>query len=133
VALLVIWVLFSKKAPEVMSSKQHSYSVDYWALGVIIYELMMGKRPYAGINRKEYKERLLSNNVQLKECPWSDEAKDIINRLLQRKEEERLGHRDSSEVRSHPWFKSINWNDLENMRLTAPFVPNSVYIGNLDR
>jgi ribosomal protein S6 kinase beta len=86
----------------------------------------MGKRPYAGINRKEYKERLLSSNVKVNECPWSDEAKEIVNRLLQRKEEDRLGYRDNNEVKSHPWFKSINWNELESMRMTAPFIPVSV-------
>ncbi len=130
--LLDIWVGCFNIAPEVVNAKQHSYAVDYWALGVIIYELMMGKRPYSGTNRKEYKEKLLSTNVQVKECPWSDEAKDIINLLLQRKEENRLGSRDNIEVRSHPWFKSIMWNDLENMRISAAFSPNSVIQFNLD-
>ena len=89
---------------------------------------MMGKRPYAGINRKDYKERLLSTQVLVTECPqgWSEDAKDIVNKFLARKEEERLGSRDIKVIKSHPWFRDINWNELENLRVQAPYIPISV-------
>jgi len=89
---------------------------------------MMGKRPYPGVNRKDYKERLLSTQVLVTECPqgWSDNAKDIINKFLARKEEERLGSRDTKGIKTHPWFSDINWNDLENQRSQAPYIPTSV-------
>jgi serine/threonine protein kinase len=120
------------KAPEVICATQHGFAADYWALGVIIYELMMGKRPYAGINRKEYKERLLSTLVQVsrdeKPNDWSEEARDIINNLLQRKEHMRLGHKGAQSVKDHPWFKDIDWDKLIQHKITPPFIPTSVFI-----
>ena len=112
-----------------MNSKQHGFAVDYWALGVILYELMFEKRPYAGIYRKEYKDRLCNSCVQIKhgEQPdgWSSESVDIINGLLQRKEELRLGAKDINNIKSHPWFNDIDWESLLNHKLTAPFIPVS--------
>jgi len=50
-------------APEVMCRQNHSFVVDYYAMGVITYELMMGKRPYAGRNRKEIRDQILSKQT----------------------------------------------------------------------
>lgn len=47
-------------APEVMCRQNHSYSVDYFAVGVIVYEFMLGKRPYVGRNRREIRDSILS-------------------------------------------------------------------------
>lgn len=72
-------------APEVMSRKEHSYAVDYFALGVIAYEFMLGRRPYLGKDRKEIKENMLSKQAQVRidELPykWSPHAIDFINRV----------------------------------------------------
>ena len=53
-------------APEVVNGRPHGLVVDFWALGIIIYELMNGRRPYNGVHRKEYKENLATNEVQIK-------------------------------------------------------------------
>ena len=93
---------------------------------------MLGRRPYQGTTRSEYKERILARGVTLKpeEKPnnWSDEASDLINKLLQRKEELRLGYKSPQEVKDHPWFKTINCEDLLYKKLPAAFVPNYVNI-----
>ena len=114
-------------APEVMCGQNHTIAVDYFALGVIGYELMKGVRPYLGRNRKEIKEKLLARQVQVKlnEIPqgWSVESADFINRLLQRKPANRLGLQGATEVKEHPWFKYYPWKDLYLGKLQAPFVP----------
>jgi serine/threonine protein kinase len=73
-------------APEVMNRKEHSFGVDYFALGVIAYEFMLGRRPYLGKDRKEIKENMLSKQAQVRidELPykWSPHAIDFINRVL---------------------------------------------------
>jgi serine/threonine protein kinase len=73
-------------APEVMCAQNHSYGVDYFALGVITYEFMLGLRPYLGRSRKEIKEMILAKQVQVKhsEIPqgWSNEAALFINSVL---------------------------------------------------
>ena len=72
-------------APEVMCRQNHSFAVDFFALGVIGYEFMMGRRPYIGRSRKEIRDQILAKQVQIKrsEVPegWSLEATDFINRV----------------------------------------------------
>ncbi len=72
-------------APEVMCRQDHSFGVDMYAVGVIAYELMLGRRPYNGRNRKEIRDGILSKQVLVRneEIPhgWSYEAQDFINKV----------------------------------------------------
>ena len=117
-------------APEVINAQQHGFSVDYFALGVIIHELMLGKRPFPGIVRKEYKESIMHMNpcVKSKNLPqgWSNEVCDIINSLINGKEDQRLGKNGAKSVKCHPWFADINWDDVSNRTMRSPFVPQNV-------
>ncbi len=119
-------------APEVINGQQHGFAVDYFALGIILHELMLGKRPYPGIVRKDYKESLIHLNpiVKSKNVPsgWSEVVADLINGLIMRKEEQRFGKNGSKIVKSHPWFSDINWDDLMNKKIKAPFSPQNVSI-----
>lgn len=76
-------------APEVMCKQNHGVSVDYYAIGIIAYECMMGRRPYNGRGRKEIRDNILSKQIKInpKEIPegWSKEAVDFINGLIKRK------------------------------------------------
>ena len=114
-------------APEVMKGKNHTGSVDYFAVGVITYELMMGKRPYIGKNRKEIKEQMMSKQiyVDLDMIPsgWSEEAADFINKLMIRKDEKRLGFYNELEIQNHPWFCDVNFEKLVKKELISPFLP----------
>lgn len=115
-------------APEVMCRQNHGVAVDYFAMGVMAYEFMMGRRPYQGRSRKEIRDQILAKQVQIKkhEVPegWSLEAADFVNRLIQRKPANRLGVNGPSEIRSHPWIKDYPWEKLNNQELEAPFIPN---------
>ena len=118
-------------APEVMKAKNHSFSVDFFAVGVIGYEFMLGKRPYYGKNRKEIKEQMLAKQVAITEETiahgWSSESMDFINLLLQRKPTSRLGSKDgprgAEELMKHLWLKYYPWNELKTKTLSAPFIP----------
>ncbi|CAD8050516.1 unnamed protein product [Paramecium sonneborni] len=116
-------------APEVMCRQNHTYAVDYFALGVIAYEFMLGRRPYLGRSRQEIRDQIIAKQVQIKktEIPddWSLDAADFINKLLQRKPQNRLGFSGSQEIRDHPWFSQFPWNKLQNKSLTPPFIPNA--------
>jgi len=114
-------------APEAIINKPHDFCVDYFALGVIIYELMMGERPYHGDNRKEIKENMFTYEIKLenKDLPknWKDEnILDIINNLLKRKRTKRLGSKGCSEIKNHPWFKDVQWEQIENCTINSPFI-----------
>ena len=114
-------------SPEVMKRGNHSFPTDYFAIGVIGYEFMIGKRPYHGRSRKEIKELMLTKQAKIvKEniVPgWSQESVDFINHLLMRKPDERLGRGGIKELIEHPWLKFYPWKQLENKSLLAPFIP----------
>ncbi|CAD8087136.1 unnamed protein product [Paramecium sonneborni] len=112
-------------APEVMFRQNHSFGVDHFALGVMAYEFMMGKRPYLGKTRKDIRDAIIAKQVSLKkhEIPqnWSWEAADFINQLLQRKPQSRLGFGGIEEIQTHPWFSGFPWKGLNEKQLPSPF------------
>ena len=114
-------------APEVMKGMNHTGSVDFFAVGVITYELMMGQRPYIGKNRKEIKEQMMNKQIYIdKEMipfGYSEECADFINRLIIRKDVKRFGYNNDLEIKSHPWFNDIDFEELVKKNLNAPFVP----------
>ena len=116
-------------SPEVLCGQNHTISVDYFAVGVMGYEFMMGVRPYLGANRKEIKEKVMAKQAMIHRKDikngWGSEAGDFINKLVQRKPGKRLGAHGISEVKNHIWFKNYNWNDLYNKKLIAPFIPSN--------
>ena len=116
-------------APEVMKGRNHSFPVDFFAIGVIGYEFMLGTRPYCGKNRKEIKEQMISRAVVINEdniAPgWSQESADFINKLLERKENKRLGCKEGAkELMRHHWLKYYPWDELKSKTLLAPFIPD---------
>ena len=115
-------------APEVILVQNHSFPSDFFALGVIGYEFMLGYRPYLGRSRKEIKELIIYKQAKLNEAEipytWSNEAADFINKLLKRKPNKRLGYNGINELKSHIWMRDINWNALKRKELVAPFLPN---------
>ena len=82
-------------APEVMVRRPHSFTADFFALGVIAHEFMLGRRPYLGANRREIKEQILARQaaVRVDQLPfkWSPFSLDFVNKLLLRNPERRLG------------------------------------------
>jgi serine/threonine protein kinase len=112
-------------APEVMMRKPHSFAVDYFAVGVMAYELMLGVRPYLGANRKEIKEQIIAKQaaVKLDQLPfrWSVHALDFVNRLLLRNPHERLGANGIQEIKQHPWLADVDWEKMAQKRIKAPF------------
>ena len=115
-------------APEVLFGKNHTTVADYFAVGVMCYEFMKGVKPYVGRNRKEIKEKIQEKEIKVEKRNlkkgWSLEAADFINQLLQRQPNRRLGYKGGiSELKKHPWLKTIDWKELYNGKLTSPFIP----------
>ncbi len=115
-------------APEVILIQNHSFCSDFFALGVIGYEFMLGYRPYLGRSRKEIKQLIISKQAKLNEedIPetWDMNAMDFINKLLIRKPQKRLGYNGVKELKSHPWMKEIDWEKLKMKKIEPSFIPN---------
>lgn len=116
-------------APEVLCGQPHSFAVDFFALGIIAFELMFGRRPYRGKNRKEFKQNILSHQVIIKDKQipngWSKEAASFINELIQRKVDKRLGCNGINEVIHHSWLRNFDWNNVKNKLMHSPFQPGN--------
>ncbi|CAD8053516.1 unnamed protein product [Paramecium primaurelia] len=117
-------------APEVMCRMDHSIVVDYYALGVITYELMLGRRPYNGRTRQDIREQILAKQVQVKreELPlgWSESSLDFVNQLILRKPERRLGSNGIEEILHHSWLRGFPWDELLKKKVQALYVPGAV-------
>ena len=123
-------------APEVLLAKNHSFPVDFFAIGVMGYEFMFGKRPYLGRNRKEVRHQVLKQQVKIEDDDiidgWSFESVDFINKCLKRRDAKRLGYENGIiELKNHMWFRDYDWESLLNKTLIAPFIPPKS--GNFDR
>ena len=116
-------------APEVMRGVVHSFEVDFFAVGIVAYEFMKGKRPYNGKNRKEIKEEMLMKELGIKEeeIPegWTKESVDFVNKLIIRKKENRMGYNGIKEVKEHPWIKYYPWDMILSKTLPSPFIPQN--------
>ena len=123
-------------APEVLLAQNHSFPVDFFAIGVMGYEFMFGQRPYLGKNRKEIKHQVLKKQVKIEpdDVPegWGMDSVDFINNCLRRKDSRRLGFTGGvNDLKNHNWFKDFDWDGLLNKTLKAPFVPPKG--GNFDK
>jgi serine/threonine protein kinase len=114
-------------APEVLNKQCHTYCADYFAVGVIAYELLIGRRPYYGKNRVELREMITCKQVEIRKkdisVDCSIELMDFINKLIQRKPANRLGFNGPREVKAHAWLATVNWRDFMQKTAPAPFIP----------
>ena len=114
-------------APESLNGLHYTKCVDYYGMGVIGYELMFGVRPYKGKDREEIKENVNKYQacIDKNKMPlfWSVESAKLINGLLMKKPEKRLGYKSINEIKNHPWFKKVDWASLYNKTFVAPFIP----------
>lgn len=101
---------------------------DYYSIGIILYELMLGYRPYHWKNSQELLERKLKKQIAVipSQIPkgWNSIVCSLINGLLMINPKERLGYSNGlSEIMFHPWFKDFDWNKLKRHQLFSPFIP----------
>ena len=108
-------------APEIILNLPHTFTADYWSLGVIIYELLNGEPPFHGETETETHTNILKGKIDFTDMEISDEAIDFIKSLLKINPKERLGANKFEDILNHPWIKGINIEEEE-----PPFMPKLV-------
>ncbi|KAG8965805.1 hypothetical protein FRC03_012932 [Tulasnella sp. 419] len=110
-------------APEVIKNVGHTAAVDWWTLGILIYEMIYATTPFKGSHRSQTFNNVMTLDVMFPDTPKvTRDCKDIITKLLHKDETRRLGsHSGASEVKHHKWFAKINWGLLRNTR--PPITP----------
>jgi len=104
----------SYMAPEILNKEELSLDIDWWSLGIFMYELLVGTPPFNADSVNFMRQLVNESELQFpRNLSISDDAKDLISRLLTKSKSERLGHvHDLSEVKMHPWFNNLNWEGL---------------------
>lgn len=114
-------------APEVIKGCGHTSAVDWWTLGILIYEMLFGTTPFKGKNRNATFANILRDEVPFPEGSGSPNVsnlcKSLIRKLLIKDELRRLGSRaGASDVKGHPFFRTTSWALLRHSK--PPIIPN---------
>ena len=109
-------------SPEVVRGDGHEFAVDWWALGILTYEMLYGTTPFKGKNRKETFRNVLMKTPEF--IGKRTALTDLIGRLLEKDPTKRLGYnRGASEIKQHVFFRGLQWDKLTQV-LRPPFLPS---------
>ncbi len=115
-------------APEIILSNGYTRSVDWWALGILIFEMVAGYTPFFSDSQLKIYEKIIACNLRFP-AHFSAELKDLLKLLLQVDTSKRLGNLKNGEadIRLHGWFSKINWIGILEKSEKPPFSPNQEF------
>eukprot|EP01113_Clastostelium_recurvatum_P044421 TRINITY_DN74_c0_g1_i2.p1 TRINITY_DN74_c0_g1~~TRINITY_DN74_c0_g1_i2.p1 ORF type:complete len:402 (-),score=118.55 TRINITY_DN74_c0_g1_i2:66-1271(-) len=109
-------------APEVLKGQGHGTAVDWWSLGTLLFEMLTGLPPFYSQNINIMYQKILTGELRFPSY-ISPDAKSLLEGLLTRDVEKRLGTHGGDEIKSHPWFKGLDWEKLDRKEIIPPFKP----------
>lgn len=110
-------------APEVLKGQGHGKAVDWWSLGTLMYEMLTGLPPFYSQNINIMYQKILNGELRFPSYV-SAEAQSVLEGLLTRRVEDRLGSRGLDDIHTHPFFREIDWGALERRETEPPFKPS---------
>lgn len=118
-------------APEIITGTGHSSAIDWWALGILLYEMLYGRTPFRGKNRQKTFANILHKELTFpSSIPVSLAARKLMNGLLHRDPSHRLGSNSgANDIKRHPFFHGINWPLIRCMK-PPPLEKPLEFIGN---
>jgi len=123
-------------APEILLEQRYGRAVDWWAFGVLTYEMLLGKSPFRGDDEDEIFDAILEDEP-LYPITMPRDAVSILQKLLTRDPTRRLGsgQNDAEDIKRHPFFKDTNFVDVYHKRIPPPYYPtisNPSDVSNFD-
>ena len=111
-------------APEVLLKKGYDKAVDWWSLGCVMYEMLSGRLPFCIKRGMKLTQKIYERGVEYPKS-LTNEAIDLIQKLLVVDPQKRLGQgpNGSDEIKNHPFFKGVNWDDAWKKKIKPPFIP----------
>jgi hypothetical protein len=111
-------------APEILLDKAYGRSVDWWAFGVLMYQMLLHRSPFPGQDENDIYDAILVDEP-LYPIDMTGDSVSLIQQLLTRDPELRLGSgpTDAQEVMNHKFFRDVSWDDVYHKRTSVPFVP----------
>jgi len=112
-------------APEIVTGKGHGFGVDWWTLGILIYEMLASFPPFFDDQPIETYRKIVKGKLRFPQF-FSSVSKDMVKAFLKVKATRRLGvlyDGDVQMVRNHPWFKRFSWSGLQRFKALPPIVP----------
>ncbi|KAL4660325.1 serine/threonine-protein kinase N2-like [Arapaima gigas] len=124
-------------APEVLTDDNYTRAVDWWGMGVLLYEMLVGESPFPGEDEEEVFDSIVNDEARYPRF-LSPESISIIQKLLKKNPEKRLGasEQDAREVKKQPFFKSVDWEALLAKKVKPPFLPtikSAADVSNFDK
>ena len=123
-------------APEIITYSGHNFMCDWWSLGILIYELLYGNTPFFNMDKTRMYDLIITGAISFpkfiqiegeektRNYKVSEDAKNIISKFLEKDPGTRLGRKGLDEIKKHPFFSGINFDDLNKKKIKPPFRPN---------
>ncbi|DBA96260.1 TPA: hypothetical protein ACH3X3_002445 [Trebouxia sp. C0006] len=120
-------------APEIIQGKGHGKDVDWWSVGILLFEMMTGMPPFNAKSRNQLQKQITGGKLKYPSF-LSRNAQSLLKGLLVRDVEKRLGHgqEGSKAVMDHPFFSCINWNKLQKREIPSPFKPSTQGLNSVE-
>jgi serum/glucocorticoid-regulated kinase 2 len=115
-------------APELLQGSGYNKTVDWWTLGVLLYEMLTGLPPFYDENTNEMYRKILNEPLHFPSDKriMPDTARDLLEKLLDRNGDRRLGANGAAEIKAHRFFDKIDWRKLLERKYDPVFKPNVV-------
>ena len=122
-------------SPEMIAYEGHTFMTDWWSFGILIYELLYGYTPFFNVDKDRMFDLIITGSISFpktikiegedkpRNYNVSDNAKKLISKLLIKDSGARLGRKGLNEIKSHPFFSGINFEDLKKKKMKASFKP----------
>ena len=123
-------------SPEMITFEGHTFMTDWWSFGILMYELLYGNTPFFNVDKNRMFDLITTGSLSFPKCIYvegeskprtykvSEDAKNLISKLLEKDPGTRLGRKGLEEIKKHPFFSGINIEDLKKKKLKAHFKPS---------